>query len=97
MNPPRLHAIVMPFKKQCYYDCVKDLDPTAHVGGIPLRAIVIEIIEGHFSLYKANLRPDYAINLARSLAKNEERHWYRIHCVNQKLKTRVDTISRVEA
>ena len=77
-----------------YWDCVKDLDGTLHVGGYPARAIVIEPIAGWFILYKADLRPDTAIELARSIARNEPRNWHRIHCVNQKLKTRVDTISR---
>lgn len=80
-----------------YWQCVKDLDATLHVGGYPARAIVVEPVKGHFVLYKADLRPDTAIRLARSLAKNETRTWFRIHCVNQKLKTRVDTISRVAA
>lgn len=80
-----------------YWKCVKDLDGTLHVGGYPARAIVIETVKGHFVLYKADLRPDMAINLARSIARNESRKWHKIHCVNQKLKTRVDTISRVEA
>lgn len=75
-----------------YYECVKDLNPDLHVGGFPARAIVIEPVDGHFVIYKADLRPDKAISLARSLARNEERKWVRIHCVNQKTKTRVDTI-----
>jgi hypothetical protein len=79
-----------------YWQCVKDLDGTLHVGGHPVRAVVIEHVKGRFILYKADLRPDTAINLARSIARNEPRKWHRIHCVNQKLKTRVDTISRVE-
>jgi hypothetical protein len=77
-----------------YCECVKDLDGTLHVGGFPARAIVVEIVNGRFVLWKADLRPDTAINLAKSLAKNEERNWVRIHCVNQKTKTRVDTIHR---
>lgn len=80
-----------------YWQCVKDLDGTLHVGGYPARAVVIEHVRGRFHLYKANLAPDKAINLARSIAKNEPRKWHKIHVVNQKLKTRVDTISRVEA
>ena len=80
-----------------YWQCVKDLDPDLHVGGYPARAIVIETAPGWFVLYKANLRPDTAINLARSIARNEEQSWFKIHCVNQKLKTRVDTISKVRA
>lgn len=78
-----------------YYECVKDLDPTLHVGGFPARAIVVEPVDGHFVLYKKDLRPDKAINLLRSLAKNEERNWVRIHSVNQKTKTRVATAHRV--
>lgn len=81
-------------QEDSYWQCVKDLDGNLHVGGYPARAIVIEISEGHFVLYKRDLRPDTAINLARSIARNEQRKWYKIHCVNQKLKTRVDTISR---
>lgn len=77
-----------------YYECVKYLDGTLHVGGFPARAIVIEPVGGHFVLYKKDLRPDKAINLLRSLAKNEERKWVRIHSVNQKTKTRVDTVHR---
>ena len=73
-----------------FYECVKDLDPTLHVGGFPARAIVIEREDGVFELYKSNLRPDKAINLLKSLANNET-NWVRIHSVNQKLKTRVDT------
>lgn len=80
-----------------YWRCVKDLDGTLHAGGYPAKAIVIEIVPGYFVLYKANLDPCKAINLARSVAKNETRNWYQIHCVNQKLKTRVDTISKVDA
>lgn len=79
-----------------YWQCVKDLDGELHVGGYPARAVVIEPISGHYVLYKADLSPDKAINLARSIARNEERNWHQIHCVNQKLKTRVDTISRVK-
>ena len=79
-----------------YWDCVKDLDGTLHVGGYPARAVVIEHVRGRFHVYKANLDPCKAINLARSIARNELRMWYRIHCVNQKLKTRVDTISRAD-
>ena len=77
-----------------YWQCVKDLDPDLHWGGYPSRAIVIETAPGWFVLYKADLRPDTAIKLARSIARNEQRSWTAIHCVNQKLKTRVDTISR---
>jgi len=80
-----------------YWKCVKDLDGTLHVGGVPARAIVIERVKGRFHLYKSDLRPDTAIKLARSVARNETRKWYRIHLINQKLKTRVDTISRLEA
>ena len=75
-----------------YYGCVKDLNPHLHVGGFPARAIVVEPVDGHFVLYKADLRPDKALTLAKSLAKNEPRKWVRIHCVNQKTKARVDTI-----
>ena len=79
-----------------YWRCVKDLNPDLHVGGYPARAIVIETAPGWYVLYKADLRPDTAINLARSIARNERRQWTAIHCVNQRLKTRVDTISRVQ-
>lgn len=78
-------------ENQRFYECVKDLDPTLHVGGFPARAIVVEPVDGHFVLYKKDLRPDKAINLLKSLAKNEDRPWVRIHSVNQKTKTRVDT------
>ena len=77
-----------------YYRCVRDLNPHLHVGGVPARAIVVEIVNGHFVLWKADLRPDKAINLLKSLARNEERNWVRIHSVNQRTKTRVDTIHR---
>lgn len=96
-----MHVIVMwldaenDASEERYWECVKDLDGTLHVGGYPARAIVIETVKGHFVLYKADLRPDTAINLARSIAKNESRKWHKIHCVNQNLKTRVDSISRV--
>ena len=73
-----------------FYECVKDLDPHLHAGGFPARAIVIERQDGVFELYKANISPDKAINLLRSVAKNDA-NWVRIHSVNQKLKTRVDT------
>jgi len=74
-----------------FNECVKDLDPTLHVGGFPPRAIVVEPIDGQFVIYKEDLRPDKAINLLKSLAKNAEFPWLRIHSVNQKTKTRVDT------
>lgn len=77
-----------------YRECVKYLDGTLHVGGFPARAIVVEPVDGHFVLYKKDLRPDKAISLLRSLAKNEERKWVRIHSVNQKTKTCVDTAHR---
>lgn len=80
-----------------YWECVKDLNPTLHVGGFPARAIVIELADGHFVLYKADLRPDRAFSLMRSLAKNDERKWVRIHSVNQKTKSRVDTVHRQKA
>jgi len=82
-------------EQERYWECVKDLDGSLHAGGYPARAIVIEIIKGRFTLYKADLSPDTAINLARAIAKNENRNWHKIHCVNQKLKTRVDTISKI--
>ena len=75
-----------------FYACVKDLDEAIHVGGFPARAIVIERSDGEFELYKANLNPTKAINLLKSLAKNEPGNWVRIHSVNQKTKTRVDTV-----
>jgi hypothetical protein len=76
---------------QKFYDCVKDLDSSIHLGGFPARAVVIERSEGEFELYKANLDPTKAINLVKALAKNETGNWIRIHSVNQKTKTRVDT------
>lgn len=76
-----------------YWQCVKDLDGTLHAGGYPARAVVIEHVQGRYHVYKANLDPSRAVNLALSIARNESRNWFRIHCVNQKLKTRVDTIS----
>jgi hypothetical protein len=31
-----------------YHECIKDLDPTLHVGGFPARAIVIEPVDGYW-------------------------------------------------
>ena len=94
-NKRGAEAMNLPTSEERYWDCVKDLDGTLHLGGYPARAVVIEYSQGWFHLYKADIDPSKAINLARSIARNEPR-WYRIHCVNQKLKTRVDTISRAD-
>ena len=82
-------------EQERFYECVKNLDQKLHLGGVPARAVVVELVQGRFVIYKANLRPDKSFNLARSLAKNETRNWNKIHCVNQKTKTRVDTITNL--
>lgn len=75
-----------------FNEVVKDLDGTAHVGGFPAHAIVIEPVEEFFVIWKENIRPDKAVKILEMLAKNIDYPWVRIHSVNQKTKVRVNTI-----
>ena len=62
-----------------------------HVGGYPLCAVVMKHGE-HETLFKDRLRPDTAIQLARSVWKNNQ-PLDEVWVVNQKTGSRSDVIS----
>ena len=73
------------------------IDKTLHIGGYPAKSLCVECISGIRWLYKKDLRPDTAINLAKSVWDNRfELFDYTVMAVvlvNQKTGCESDRIS----
>lgn len=76
------------------------IDRNLHVGGYPACSVCIECLSGMRWLYKSDIDPCHAINLARSVWKNRfdlfDFTVEKVHVVNQKTGTARDTIQESE-